>query len=41
MHIEALHLNNELIPEQQPNEPNPMFQIAYANTTRHNYHGEQ
>ena len=41
MHIQALHLNNELIPEQQPNEPNPMFQIAYANTTRHNYHGEQ
>ena len=41
MHIQALNLNNELIPEQQSNEPNPMFQIAYANNTRHNSHGEQ
>ena len=41
MHIQALYLNNELIPEQQPNEPNHMFQIAYANNTRHNYHDEQ
>ena len=29
MYKQTLHLNNELIPEQQPNEPNPMFRLFH------------
>ena len=35
MYIQTLHLNNELIPEQHPNEPNPMFRLFHINNTRH------
>ena len=41
MYIQTLHLNNELIPEQQPNEPNPMFQLYHVSDTRHNRYDEQ
>jgi hypothetical protein len=27
MYIQIFHRNNELIPEQHPNEHNPMFEI--------------
>jgi len=27
MYIQSLHHNNELIPEQHPNEHNPMFEL--------------
>jgi len=27
MHIQKLHRNNELIPEQQPNDSNPLFEL--------------
>jgi hypothetical protein len=29
LHIQLFHHNNELIPEQHPNEQNPMFQLLY------------
>jgi hypothetical protein len=33
MYIQSLHHNNELIPEQHPNEHNPMFELL-----QHKYH---
>jgi len=36
MYIQSFHQNNELIPEQHPNEHNPMFDFLHSNTTRHN-----
>ena len=41
MYTQTLHLNNELIPEQHPNEPNPMFRLFHVNNIRHNHHDEQ
>ena len=36
MYIQSFHHNNELIPEQHPNEHNTMFDLLRSNTTRHN-----
>ena len=36
MYIQSFHHNNELIPEQHPNEHNPMFDPLHSNATRHN-----
>jgi len=36
MYIQSFHHNNELIPEQHPNEHNPIFDFLHSNTTRHN-----
>ena len=36
MYIQSFHHNNELIPEQHPNEHNPMFDHLRSNTTHHN-----
>ena len=36
MYIQSFHHNNELIPEQHPNEHKPMFDLLHSNTTRHN-----
>jgi hypothetical protein len=41
MYIQKLHSNNELIPEQYPNEPNPMFRLFHVYNIRHNHHDEQ
>ena len=35
MYIQSFHHNIELIPEQHPNEHNPMFDLLHSNTTRH------
>jgi hypothetical protein len=29
MHLQIFHHNNQLIPDQHPNEQNPMFQLLY------------
>ena len=39
MYIQLLHQNNDLIPEQHPNEFNPMFQLLHINNTRCSQHG--
>ena len=36
MYVQSFHHNNELIPEQHPNEHNPVFDLLHSNTTRHN-----
>ena len=39
MYIQLLHQNNDLIPEQHPNEFNPMFQLLHINNKHHSQHG--
>ena len=36
IYIQSFHHNNELVPEQHPNEHNPMFGLLHSNTARHN-----
>jgi len=38
MYIQSLYHNNELIPEQNPNEFNPLFQLLHINNTHRSQH---
>ena len=38
MYIQSIYHNNDLIPEQHPNEFNPIFQLLHINNTHRNYH---
>jgi len=43
LYIKLFHHNNQLIPEQHPNEQNPMFQLLYNryHTTHPSWHPNQ
>ena len=38
MYIQTLYHNKELIPEQHPNETNPIFQLFHESGTYHNHY---
>ena len=38
MYTQSLYHNNNLIPEQHPNEFNPIFQLLNINNTHRNQH---